>query len=228
MVMIRRALVIAVFSILAISCVGQIPALGAVRDGASPARRSGDTGTLAFHPDLEVVRFGRSITVRGSLTANGAPVAGAAVLVHRLGEATGSGAVTDAQGLYETIITPRANASWAASAGELQSDAVLIRVAPRVTLALSHKRTATRLVEYFSGSVGPNHAGRMMVVQRATAAGWRTVASGKLSAGSRYRIAWVLPRRSATYRLRVVLPAHGDHAQGSSQPATLQVVVSHG
>ena len=225
--MVRRTLVIVLFAVLALACAAQVPALGAGADGASRARR-GATGTLTFLPQLDLVRFGKTITVRGSLTAGGAPVAGAAVLVHRLGQTTGSAAVTDAQGRYQATITPRANASWAASAGEVQSDAVLIQVAPRVTLALSHSRSTSRLIEYFRGSVSPDHAGAAMVVQRSTASGWRKVASGRLDAGSRYRISWVLPQRSATYRLRVVLPAHADHAHGTSQPATLRVVVTQG
>lgn len=227
--MIRRTLVIVLFFTAVLT---SVPSPGLALDpaggAAAEARAAEPTTSLTFLPRLDVIRYGRSIRVEGALTTDGAPIADATVLVHRVGAATGTEVVTDAMGRYVTTISPHENAAWVASSGDLQSAEVLIKVAPKVTLALSHKRTASRLAEYFSGSVAPSHAGRTMLVQRATKSGWRTVASGKLNASSRYRIAWVLPRRSATYRLRVVLPAHGDHVQGNSPPATLQVVVNRG
>ncbi len=225
--MVRRTLVIVVFAVLALTCAAQVPALGAGADGASRARR-GATGTLTFLPAPHLVRFGKTITVRGSLTSAGAPVAGAAVLVHRLGQTTGSTAVTNAQGLYQATVTPRANATWAASAGEVQSDAVLIQVRPRVTLALSHSRSTSRLTEYFSGSVSPGHAGARMVVQRSTASGWRTVASGRLDAGSRYRIPWVLPHRTADVQAAGGPPGARRPRRGHLAAGDVRVVVTQG
>lgn len=221
--MVRRALVIVLFTALVLGGAAH----GPVRD-AHAAARLGTTDQLTILPDLRTVRFGKAVTVRGLLTRGGAPVGGAPVLVHRLGTTTGTAVVTDAQGRYTAAVRPRSNARWVASSGDLESKATLIRVAPKVTLSLSHRKKAKRLVEYFRGSVAPRHAGSSMKVQRWTRSGWRAVASGRLDARSRYTIAWVLPRGSATYRLRVILPAHEDHARGTSLPVTLQVVAGRG
>lgn len=99
---------------------------------------------------------------------------------------------------------------------------------PRVTLALSHLKAGTRLRETFSGSVTPNHRGQRVLIQKAVGAGWRTVASGRLSSRSRYQVTWALPYKTATYKLRAVVPAHSDHAEGASPNATLRVVIRKG
>ena len=67
-----------------------------------------------------------------------------------------------------------------------------------------------------------------MVIQKAVGSGWRTVASGRLDSRSRYRVIWALPYKTATYKLRAVVPAHADHAEGASQTATLRVVIRKG
>ena len=67
-----------------------------------------------------------------------------------------------------------------------------------------------------------------MLVQRRSRAGWRTIKAGAVDARSRYRVTWKLPNRSATYSLRVILPAHADHSQGASPRATLRVVFKKG
>jgi hypothetical protein len=94
-----------------------------------------------------------------------------------------------------------------------------------VTLALSHTQSGERLTEVLSGAVAPRHAGKRVLVQRSTATGWRTVASGLLDRRSHYRIRWLMPYRSAVHRLRVLLPAHGDHADGVSPTAYVRVRV---
>ncbi len=76
--------------------------------------------------------------------------------------------------------------------------------------------------------MAPNHRGKKVLVQKAVGRLWKTVASGRLDSRSRYRITWYLPYRTATYKLRTVIPAHADHAQGTSARATLRVVVRKG
>jgi len=125
----------------------------------------------------------------------------------------------------KATVSPRFNASWHAEAAGVSSPPVVIQVGPRVTLALSHTQSGARLTEVFSGAVAPAHAGERVFVQRSTANGWRAVASGRLDRRSHYRIRWLMPYRSATYKLRVLLPAHGDHADGVSPTGYVRVRV---
>jgi hypothetical protein len=54
------------------------------------------------------------------------------------------------------------------------------------------------------------------------------VASGKLDSRSRFHITWYLPYKTATYKLRAIIPAHSDHAQGTSSTGTLKVAIRKG
>ena len=65
-------------------------------------------------------------------------------------------------------------------------------------------------------------------MQKAVGTKWRTVASGRLDSRSRYRILWAVPYKTATYKLRTILPAHADHTQGTSTTAKLKVVIRKG
>ena len=67
-----------------------------------------------------------------------------------------------------------------------------------------------------------------MLIQKAVGSGWRTVASGRLDSRSRYRVVWAVPFKTASYKLRVILPAHADHAEGDSPTASLKVVIRKG
>ena len=205
---------------------------GAYVLGAGELLRFAEADAVTLRPRSKLVQYGKSVTVAGYLTgAGGLPVNAAQVQVRRVtGATTAAGATdtTDAQGYYQTSLQPRSNATWRAVAGGATGEEALIRVMPRVTLALSHLKAGTRLTENFSGGVAPAHAGRRVLIQKAVGSGWRTVASGRLDGSSRYHISWRLPYRTATYKLRAMFPAHADHAQGTSITATLKVVIKKG
>ena len=230
--MVRRTFVITVFVLLALACAA-VPAV-ALPDGAgatvAPASVSTEAGTaITFNASATLVKYGGVVIVDGYLTQGGEPLSGSPVTLRatRDGVTRDVGkATTDGQGFYKTTLTPRSNASWDASAAGASSAQIVIRVVPRVTLALSHlKPRGTRLTEIFSGSVKPAPAGKRVRIQKAVGSGWRTVASGRLDSRSRYRIDWEAPFRTATYKLRAVLAASADYAKGASQWATLRVVV---
>jgi hypothetical protein len=186
------------------------------------------TAEVTFRPRLKTVVYGKSVGVGGYLTGAGAvPLSGAAVKVGRLsgGVVSGSAVTTDATGFYRTSITPKANATWSASGGGAVADGFKILVAPKLTLSLAHTKSGTKLTEYFSGSVSPSHAGRKVYVQRYTSAGWAKVSSGTLDGRSHYRIAWVMPYRSATYKVRTMIAGDSDHTQGVSPTATVTVSI---
>lgn len=182
---------------------------------------------LTLRPHARLVVYGKSVGVAGYDTqAGGSPAESAQVRIHPVsGPGANVTATTDAAGYYGGVIKPLANATWTATAGGVEADPVTVQVQPRVTLALSHLRASTRLSEIFSGSVSPNHKGQKVLVKKAVGKVWKTVASGRLDGRSKYRITWYVPYRTATYKLRAVIPAHGDHAEGTSSIGTLKVVI---
>ncbi len=216
---------------------------GVAPDGAGGAWAMGNGGNarlwrisnaadqLTFRPRAKLVQYGKSVTVSGYMTgAGGIPVGAATV---NIGTESGdqlsvkTTAQTGADGFYSKTVKPAANATWSAE-GTTDAEGVSIQVAPRVTMTLSHLKASTRLSEILSGSVSPNHKGKKVLVQKAVGKNWKTVASGRLDSRSRYRVTWYLPYKTATYQLRVVLPAHGDHAQGTSPTGTLRVKIRRG
>ena len=184
-------------------------------------------------PRARLVQYGKSVTVAGYLTgAGGLPVSGAQVQVRRV-----TGRDHRRRGhrhhgrpglLPDLAPAPVQRDLDGRSPAAPRGEEALIRVMPRVTLALSHLKAGTVLTEIFTGGVAPAHDGQRVLIQKAVGSGWRTVASGRLDGSSRYRISWRLPYRTATYKLRAVIPAHADHAQGTSVTGTLKVVVREG
>jgi hypothetical protein len=224
--MFRRALCTVVLATVILTCAAAPAAAREAR--RSQAAHAGSATALTFTPRLTIVRYARAVSVSGFLTSAGGPVRDSFVTLRETrGGVTRDGgtAVTNGQGLYQTTVSPRFNASWHAEAAGVSSPPVVIQVRPRVTLTLSHTQSGARLTEVFSGVVAPRHAGKRVVVQRYAAGGWRTVESGRLDARSRYRIRWLMPYRSAVHKLRVLLPAHADHADGMSQTAYVRVRV---
>jgi hypothetical protein len=205
----------------------------AIGNGSNAAlwRISNAADQLTFRPRARLVQYGKSVTVSGYMTgAGGIPVVAATVSI---GTVSGdqlsvkTTAQTDADGFYSKTVKPTINATWSAE-GATDAERVSIQVAPKVTMTLSHLKASERLSEILSGSVSPNHKGKKVLVQKAVGKSWKTVASGKLDRRSSYHITWYLPYKTATYKLRVVLPAHGDHAQGTSPTGTLRVKIRRG
>jgi hypothetical protein len=223
--MFRRSLLLAAFSFVMLACAAS-PATAREARRSQATHADGPAAAVTFTPRLTIVRYARTVSVSGYLTVAGDPVAGSTVTLRETrGGVTRDGgtAVTNDQGLYQTTVSPRFNASWHAEAAGVSSLPVVIRVRPRVTLAVSHTQSGARLTEVFSGAVAPAHAGKRVIVQRHTANGWRAVASGRLDRRSHFRIRWLMPYRSAVHRLRVLLPAHDDHAAGVSPTAFVRV-----
>ena len=201
--------------------------------GAAALLHLGDAGTtVSFRPRAALIDYGRAMTVTGYVTTDGEPLTGRRVVLRetRGGVTRVRGiTTTDAiEGFYQTTVAPRANGTWEATSAGAASSPVVVRVMPNVTLTLSHLKSGARLTEILSGTVAPLHAGKRLLVQTSTASGWRTVAAGRLDGRSRYSVRWLLPYRTATYRVRTVIRAHGDHAEGVSPTATIRVVIEKG
>ena len=204
-------------------------------DGATSGvlwRMANDAATTAtFRPRSQLVEYGKRVAVAGYVTqADSLPAVGVGVVVAASGSGSASAtAQTEADGYYHASIAPKENATWSATAAGASAEGIVIRVRPHLTLALSHlKPQGTRLTEILSGAVTPRHAGAKVLVQKAVGSAWRTVASGRLDSRSRYHVVWALPFKTASYKVRAVLPAHADHAEGDSQTASLRVVIRKG
>jgi hypothetical protein len=204
---------------------------GAYLLGEGALWRVADGGTaaeLTFRPRAQLIKYGAGVHVAGYVTqADSLPAVGVGVTVTRNGAASAA-LTTQDDGFYTTSIAPKTNATWSASAAGASAGEIVIRVMPKLTLSLSHTTSGTRLTEILSGTVTPNHAGATVRIQKAAGAGWRTVASGRVDSRSRFRITWSLPYRTASYKLRAMLPAHADHAEGASPTASLRVVIRKG
>jgi hypothetical protein len=240
--MIRRTPVIAavitvVLALVAMPAFASHGARGArvPSEGAAPGlwHATGGGGALtvaADLPPLTPVKYPRSVDLTGHLTTDGLPPATPQVV--QVGQVSGgsftqvASATTDANGFYRATVKPTSNRTWTAVCGDVRGNDIVIDVAPRVSLVLSHIQAAAKPTEIFSGAVAPKHAGMQVFVQKAAGGGrWHTVASGRLDSRSRFRITWHVPLRSATYNLQAIVPAHADHAQGTSMKAVLTVVV---
>ena len=184
--------------------------------------------TIAANP--ATVTFGRPTTISGQVTgpgnagveveleANPAPFTGGF-------KNAGVKATTNATGAYTMAVTPTVNTRYRVTAKtrpRVTSPETLVNVRVRVTLRLSDSTPAAGRRVRFFGAVTPAHDGKVVRIQRRTAAGWRTVARATLVSATpvngvarskfskRIRI-----RRNGTYRARVT-PGDGDHVRGTS------------
>ncbi|HEV2892065.1 MAG TPA: fibronectin type III domain-containing protein [Frankiaceae bacterium] len=89
-----------------------------------------------------------------------------------------------------------------------------VYVAPRVTARGAAVRAGQVLT--VTGTIAPSHpAGSRVTLQRHTGTGWVNLADGRMTTTTAYAVSW-RPRTSATYPLRVVKHADGDHTSGVS------------
>jgi hypothetical protein len=197
--------------------------------------RLGEAGTaLTLRPRATALTYGDLLEVAGYLTVDGEPLAGVTVHLAPSAGAAPPAATTFADGLYQTSFKPQASATWTATAqgpaGATISSgpSVRIEVAPTISLSIDTRRAGSGYVTAFSGEVAPDHRGSTVLVQRQRKGGWSLLTSAKVDASSAYRATWKIPLKTATYLIRTVLPAHGDHAEGVSRTARLRVVVRPG
>ena len=194
--------------------------------------------TLTANAAPSPVVHGGTSTVSGTLhqAASGDPVTGATVELQARNQAgqwqpTGLVTSTDAEGRYAFSVRPDATTAYrAVFAGDRDragstSPATEVAVATRVTLRVSS--TSVRKAEsvLFTGLVAPNHAGQSVQVQRFLDGAWATVATARLDSDSLYAYTWTPSRqeRKGTTTWRVVKPADGDHATGTSPTVDITV-----
>ena len=135
---------------------------------------------------------------------------------------------TDSSGRYEFTRAEgiiNSNRNWFVRGPVFtHSKTIHERVAAEVTMAPSASESTTRRPLTFSGQVTPAHAGSRVAlqVQRGDANDWRTVAIGKVGAGSSYSIrhAW---RTAGPRTVRVVFSGDRRNRPAASDPAPIVI-----
>ena len=188
--------------------------------GAPPAPPPPPAPVLTLTTSTPVVVFGQAATLTGTLSQGGAPMPGQSVAL--LGQEIGASAfgplasaTTDGAGAYTSAVRPKKRttykASYAGAAGE-----------PTVSVAVKHlvklrvRRRGTRGT--FTGSVGPRHPGRVVVIEKRASGRWVKFATLKTNRKSLYSTVKRLKRR-AKYQFRARTAADTDHLAGVSKVA---------
>jgi peptidoglycan LD-endopeptidase LytH len=182
------------------------------------------------------ITYGATVTLRASVVRDGTSTALAGRSVRFQARAVGAGSwtrigtvKTDSAGRARTTHAPRVNTEYRAvvraDATTLGSKSTrrTVEVRPRLTLATSHATINLGRAATLSGKVSPGHAGTEVLLQRRRNDGtWAIESRHRLDDDSRYSISF-RPTTGGTKTVRVKLPAHGDHASGSSPAVKVNV-----
>jgi len=175
---------------------------------------------LTLTTSTPVVVFGQSATLSGTLSRAGAPMAGQSVAL--LAQETGAsvfsslaGATTDGAGAYTSVVSLKKQTTYKASyAGAASEPTVAVAVKHLVKLRVQRRGTRGS----FSGSVGPRHPGRVVVIEKRASGRWVKFATLKTNSKSVYGTVKRLKRR-AKYQFRARTAADADHLAGVSKVA---------
>jgi hypothetical protein len=181
------------------------------------------------------VTYGGRAELRGRLTdqETGDGIAGGSVNLFARragtsGEQAAGTATSDAAGAARFTPQPVATTVYRASFpgssthGLASSAQVTVGVRPRVTAKVRDNSIAYGQAVTVTGSVGPNHHGQRVSLQRLVAGSWKTAATATLSSASGYSLrATVRVRGRLTYR--VYKAADADHTSGASPSFTVTV-----
>lgn len=175
--------------------------------------------------------YNRAVTLAGTVTRAGVPLAGARVKVVS-GVLGGTPVLlktltSAVDGTVTLVYSPGRSRTYqlvfegdAFSAGS-SSETRTVFVAPRVGARFSPGLVEWKQSSVLKGSVAPGFAGKVVAVQRWTGSAWLTVARRTVSSTSTYSYRASLPVGRHAYR--VVLPAATSHLKGVSPTAVLVV-----
>lgn len=174
------------------------------------------------------ITFGRSTTITGKVTGNGNSGLSVDLQADPFpfednGFAKIASTTTDANGDYRILARPSAHTRYRVSAKAspaVESSIVTVLVRLRVKFAVSDTTPNAGSLVRFTGTVCPEHDGKLAYIQRRTSTGsYRTVARARLTdAGAdcsnyarRMRI-----NRDGVYRVKVP-SGDADHSTGTSR-----------
>ncbi len=193
---------------------------------------TGSVVTLAASPTKLSAGSGTSISGRVLTSGAAAPIPGALVKVYakvrpRTTWSLVATRSTDSEGKFAVAQKPAAitdyRVDYAGTSSRLPAASVArtVLVASRVALVANRTRARKRKPVTFTTSVSPALPGQNVLLQRLTARGWSTVATGRLNSSS--RAAFVIKTSRGKYSYRVVKPSTTTQMSGTS--ATVGVTV---
>lgn len=196
----------------------------------SAAPRHNHHLTIAATPNP--VQAGDGVLVYGQL--RGSNISGRAIVLyqHVIGSGKGYSAVatttTNSFGFYEITEpqgTVETNRNWFVRGPDgSHSRTVHERVAALVSANASSTSTDTAHPIVFTGTVTPNHAGRLVLLQEQIGSSddWRTLKGARLNSSSSYSLPFRW-RRPGERDVRVVFPGDDRNSRGASDPITIDV-----
>ena len=179
------------------------------------------------------VRYGSVVRASGLLSLSGKPLTGRTMglFAQRVGTTTWSkvaSTTTSSTGTFAFSAKPTVNTRYrvgyagAGTTGGSYSPIRAVTVAPVTRISANRASLFVGSSVTLSTSVSPNHAGRLVAVQRWSGTHWVTLTWRTLSSTSAAS-ATIKPSVRGYNSYRWYLPAHSDH--GSSVSATLKVRV---
>ena len=199
---------------------------------AKPPKSPKPNPNLTIKASATAVTFGKSVTLSG--TTKNVP-AGTTVDIEQNPypyagfKPTGKSAVVDPSGNWSLGgIQPQMHTQYRATAKlspPETSASVFVRVRLSVSFKVSDSTPKKGARVRFSGTVGPAHDGKQVLIQKKTSTGYKTVSTTTLldngTATSKYSKRLRI-RRTGTYRI-VARSLDQDHDDGTSRSRTLRV-----
>lgn len=186
--------------VLAVLALGLAPAAF----GAKPPKTGSSSATITGTPNPVV--YGSSITISGQATgkkntgatadlqANAFPYSGFKQVATTTTTSTGAYSFKTAPGI-NTVYRVIVHTAPAATSPNLT-----VKVKVRVTLAVSTTHPRVGQLVRFSGSVFPAYNGKLVLIQRRSSTGWKTVTKATLTAAKPLNS---VPRSSYSKRIRI-------------------------
>jgi len=171
--------------------------------------------TLAALP--KTIVFGKAVTLSGTITQSGAPLAGQAVALgaQPIGASVFTvlpAATTDAAGNYRAVLKPTKKTTYKAGfTGVSPEPTVVVAVKHSITLRGSRRSGKT----FLRGTVGPRHPRRVVLIQRLKGKRWITIARVRTSRKSTFQLVRTASRTRAKFRARI--GADRDHLANISR-----------
>lgn len=178
------------------------------------------------------IDFGQSVTISGTLTGGvgGVPIS---VMLYGRNEHRGrfrplAATTTDADGTYSFVQSPTRNAIYKVRVTTDRSRhtaALFIGVHDVVSIAPSASSATVGDAISFTGTVQPDKTGHVIFLQRLDGAVWRSIAVGRVGAGSSYSLATTL-LTPGDVQFRTLVPGGPVNQRGVSSAVTIAVVPS--
>jgi predicted GH43/DUF377 family glycosyl hydrolase len=165
----------------------------------------------------KTVVYGKTVTLSGTMTQAGVPVAGQAVALgaQPIGTTVFTAlpaATTDAAGNYKALIKPTKKTTYKAGFTGVSPEPTAI-VAVKHSITLKGRRKSGKV--YLQGKVGPRHARRVVRIQMRKGKRWVTIAKVRTSRLSTFKLVRKATLKRAKFRARI--GADKEHLANTSR-----------